>query len=276
MGAIISTTNFADSATITANAGTFSRPLTELQKPWGRGLCRGDFAGMAVVIYDVDLGATRDIVTCGVVGFQGTGEVRFFLSQASDFSTTVAEEIVTYNSAWGFRFGPGAWFHSPSATPWQARYVRVRVDVFEGSPTWVDQRRLWIGGGLILPAGVSAGWSVEMIDGSASERTSDGGVYVDERTRWRRLSAGRARMSEAEAIGSTLVTGLWSELNSVGRSGEIVAAVRANPGTDLHKRRYFQTVYGQLVGWSPLDDARGGAFRLDRFAVEEAPMFPLS
>lgn len=280
MGAIISTNNWLDEAgvTLTPYSTTMTRPLSELTTPWGDGLARGHVGGVAVIIFDIDLLAARSIITLGMLGMQGTANTQFFLSNVSAGGTDVASLSIDYESEWGFPFGPACWIHATAGTAWSARYLRVRVDVFEGSPTWVDARRLWIGGGLILTEGLDTGWQVDFKDGSPSDRTPDGAINVSERQRWRRLTGGRTRLTDAQAIGgaSGATPGLFSQLARVGRSREIVAAVRSYPDSADERLRYFNTVYGQLVGWQPLRSKRGNKYGIDGFEIEEVPMQALS
>lgn len=282
MGAIISTRNWLDEPGVTfaLDSGTMSRPLSELQLPWGGGLARGSYSGSAVLIFRVDLGAVRQICTLGLVGMNGQTSAIFLLGSSAHGNDILDSEYgsVAYSPDWGFPFGAGVWVHPAAGTPWSARHLKVRVDIL-GGPTYVDMRRLWVGGGLILPDGVDTGWEVGFEDGSYSERTDEGGVSVDERQRWRKLSAARTLLTEQEAIGggSGLPPGLFSQLATVGRSKEIVAATRARYGTadDDFRLRYFNTVYGQLTNWQPLQSRRGQRFGVGRFEVTEAPMPPL-
>ncbi len=278
MGAILSNVNYADSAdaTITENTGTFLTPLSQLQVPWGRGLCRAHDGPYPRCIFDVDLGDVKSIVTLGLKGMQGHCEVRYQLSAFADFSVMVANTVVEYESAWGFPYGAGCWLH-PAGAAWEARYLRVRVDVFEGiDPSWVDMRRLWVGGGIILSDGVAAGWEVDpAVDGSPTDRSPDGDVYADARARWRRLRAGRTLMTRATAVGGT-VPGLAAAIASIGHSRECVVAVRANDGGDNDLARFYETVHGQLASWAPLRSQKGDRIGLEHLMVEEVPMEPLS
>lgn len=280
MGAIFSTRNWLDEAGVTfsVTTGTMSRALTELQTPWGEGLARGAYSGSAILIFRVDLGAVRDICTLGLLGLNGRAQVQFFLGTTAGGDDILSSDGVMYEPHWGFPFGAACWVHPSAGAPWAARYLMIRVDVFDG-PTYVDMRRLWVGGGLILPDGVDSGWELNFEDGSYSERTDEGGVSVDERQRWRKLAASRVLLTETEAVGGTAGTtpGLFSQLATVGKSREIVVAVRAYPDTneESYRRRYFNTIYGQLTSWQPLRSRKGNRFGVARFEVTEAPLPPL-
>lgn len=274
MSAIISTENYADSATITGYLGTYSLPLSELKKPWGRGLCRGATSGFATIAYNVDLGAERDISTIACIGLNGTATMTVYVSSSNSYSGDIHQEAVEYSTDW--RLGPTAvcYLHADAA-PWTARYVRIRIDVTEDGATYVDQRRLWIGGGLMLPEGVSRGWRIRAVDGSVIERTAQGGVYVDDRTKWKRVTAGRSRVSLAQCIGDGPgVRGLYTEIAGVGRGGEVLAALRSNVGTsaETHRIRCWESVYGQLIEWSDVQHRAGQYFAMDSMVIEEAPL----
>lgn len=273
MGAIISTRNWLDEAGVSfaVDVGTMARPLTELQIPWGGGLAR---CSGTVLIFRVDLGATRDICTLGLIGLNGRAEVQYYLGAAAHGDDVLAT-VVEYETHWGFPFGGAAWVHAPAGSHWQARHLKIRVDIYDG-PSVIDMRRLWVGGGLILSAGVDTGWEVTFEDGSYSERTDEGGVSVDERQRWRKISCARSLLTRAEAVGagSGSEPGLFAQLATVGRSREIVVSPRANSGTSDadYMERYFATVYGQLTSWQPLRSRNGQRFGVGRFEVTEAPM----
>lgn len=279
MAAPFTTTNWIDEpgVTFTPVIGTMSRPYSELTKPWGRGLARGTYGGIATIVFDVDLGQDRTILTLGALGINGEHGTQFRLtSDGGAAGDVLATTSVGYMDGWGFPFGPACWLHAPGGVPWFARYVRVRIDV--SGATWVDLRRLWVGNGVAITGGVNRQFSIDLVDGSASERTARGGVFTDQEGRWRRIKFAATNRTDTTMLGAGANEGLWPRLVHAGRSREAVIAVRTNELTDgsQDQARYLQTVLGQVTEWTPLLSTSGNRWGIESITVEEAPMLALS
>lgn len=276
MGAIISTVNWADSATIAASGGyTILRTLDDVKKPWGRGLARGHIADMPVMSFTVDLGAVRTVRTIGVRGVNGTSCDMSVSASATSSSgdEVLSAESTGFSEEWGFPFGSGLWLHAD--TSWSIRYLTISVEAFaDSSPTFVDLRRLWIGDGVTLSEGVDEGWSLDFVDSSLVERSTAGGVFSTVGQQWRRVQAGLVNRPSSAILGDGAA---WARLSSVGRGREVVVALRRNwQMGDSGRMSYLQTVHGQLAEWRPMTNAAGELYGIDGFTVEEAPMPRLS
>lgn len=273
--AILSSINWADDPGVTFSviAGTEMLPLEQLQRRWGEGLARGDLGGIAVFWFEVDLGVERPIVTLGLKGMNGNCEVRYALYNGAGGTSEVMDyTIVEYLDDWAFPFGAACWLHCPGVA-WSARYVRIRVDITASGATWVDMRRLWIGGGTIISGGVDRAFEIDFVDLSPSERTPRGGVSADEEAIWRKVRFSATNRTEAilfDAGGA----GLWQQLVRAGRSREIVVAIRTNAATDF--ACYVDTVHAQLIEWAPLIHSAGNRRGIRSMLFEEVPLVALS
>lgn len=282
MAAPFTTVNWIDApgVTFTPVIGTMSRDLDELAIAWGDGLARGTYAGVPTIVFDVDLGLDRRIMTLGIAGMNGTCSVQFRLtSDGGADGDVLATTAVEYQDEWGYPFGPACWLHAPGGVPWEARYLRVRIDITSGvGATWVDARRLWVGDGVLIPEGVDRQFSLDFVDGTPSERSPRGRVAVDEEARWRKVKYAVTRRSTETLLFSGAGAGLWPLLASVGRAREVVIGIRANEPFDSYtdQARYVQTVLGQVVEWTPLVSSAGELWGIDSMTVEEAPMQALS
>lgn len=283
MATIISATNFADAAGVTFSVltGTMSLPLTQLQRPFGDGLARGATSGFPVLIFEVDLGQERDIISLGLLGMNGEGAgVQFGLfNGAGGTSQVLPYTLVEWFQAWRMPFSPACWLHATTA-PWRARYVRIRIDIYEVSgslPAFVDMRRLWVGGGALVSGGVSRRWFLDFADASQVDRAPRGGAYGDQQARWRRARFGLQRQGAETMIGDGALDGaggVWTELAAAGKAQEIVVAPRAHETSD--QLRYWQTLLGVATEWSPLVNDSGEIYGLESAAVEETLMEALS
>ncbi|MFO1495155.1 MAG: hypothetical protein U1F26_10910 [Lysobacterales bacterium] len=283
MATIISATNFADAAGVTFSVltGTMSLPLTQLQRPFGDGLARGATSGFPVLIFEVDLGQERDIISLGLLGMNGEGAgVQFALfNGAGGTSPVLPYTLVEWFEAWRMPFSPACWLHATTA-PWRARYVRIRIDIYEVSgslPAFVDMRRLWVGGGALVAGGVSRRWTLDFVDASQVDRAPRGGAYGEQQARWRRARFGLQRQGAETMIGDGALDGaggVWTELAAAGKAQEIVVAPRAHETSD--QLRYWQTLLGVATEWSPLVNDSGEIYGLESAAVEETLMEALS
>lgn len=274
MGAIISTVNLADSATIAAVGGyTILRTLEDMKKPWGRGLARGHASSSPVLSFTVDLGSVKTVRTIGLRGMNGTfAEMTVEASAVSSSGNEVINHTEQYDDEWNLPFGSGVWLHAE--TSWSIRWLTITVQTAGVGLTWADVRRLWIGDGVTLAEGVDEGWEIDFVDSSLVERSTEGGVFSSVGTQWRRMQAGMVSRESDTVLGSD---GAWAQLAYAGRGREIVVALRRNwQLADSGRMSYLQTVHGQLAEWRPMRNQSGELYAIDGFVVEEAPMPRLS
>lgn len=278
--AIISSRNWLDEpgVTITSLLGTWERPLSEIKKPWGRGLARAVNLGVGRAGFRIDLGEERQIVTIGAIGCSSTFyELQVRMSGTSPGGTEVLNDVTSsYSPDWNLPFGAHAWLHRSGLSAWAGRYLDVYISQFDFDGP-IDIRRLWIGGGTIVAGGVQRPWDLDFVDGSLTERTARGGVFVDSLGRWRRIRCSVQRRSQLTMTGGSSALGVHGELLRAGRDREIVVIPRINDGTgEALRRRYLQTIYGQLTEWTPAEFVAGNLVSIESFVVEEAPMPALS
>lgn len=277
MGAIISTQNWADDAgaTLSVITGTMTRPISEAQKPWGRGLARGAYGGTSIVVVRVDLGVARNIICLGAKGLNGTeNDGVFRLSNVSAggselLDTSSEGDGMYYTDDWGLPFGNALWWVAPSSAIY-ARYVEMMLRSEVGTLSYLDLRRLWVGGGMIIPEGFDSGWSLDFVDSTKTDRSDTGGVFTLPGSRRRKLSATLTNRDESIVTASEAS---WPRI-TIGGSAEVVIAPRANENDS--RSRYLQTIHGQLTGWSPIRYGRSGLIDMETFTTEEAPMPALS
>lgn len=249
--------------------------IEEAKKSWGKGLARLNARDFYI---DLDLGANRRIVCCGIRGLNGNYcEAVFAFSTSSAGATDQGEETVEYGNSsatvaqdWLDTFGTAVWWGGAAKT---ARYVRVtiRMSNSTATDTWTDIRRLWIGNGYSVPEGVDAGWSLDFVDGSLSDRSPQGAVFASQGVTWRRIRVGLTNRDASGLLATwTGSTGpLWVFLAKTGRGAEVVVMPRDDSP-------YLETVHGQTVDWSPLVMLPGAMVSFEGATFEEIPLEPLS
>lgn len=273
MGARFARVNLADTATLTTTSGTMLRALTELQKPWARGLARGPENGSgispATLVIRADLGTSYQLSFVGLVGLNdaaATADLAFsnVSAGASDAGTGSASNSGTN----GTTHGNALWWRDSLVT---ARYVEISVSVF-GLPSGfrhVDARRLLImratdeGTHYVqLSDGVDFDWSVETVDLSSSTTTARGGIFVSSQGSYRRVTYGVTGMTAAEAAS----LGRW--LSLCRGKEEVAISLRDYGEVD---QQSDETIYGRLLEWSPIQHTGGDTYACERIVVQEVP-----
>lgn len=280
MAGVVSLINWFDGAASITCSATETLGLAEAQKPWGAGLAR--IADREFYI-DIDLGAIRNIVATGVRGLNGNCfQAVFSFSSLEAGGTDQGTESASYGASdaavpndWVDTFGTALWW---TGEPKFARYIRIEISGVDSvtDDTWTDIRRIWIGSGVSFTEGVDAMWQMDFVDGSLTDRSQQGAVFVTPGVTWRRVRLGLTNRHELAMFGvhDGSASPLWVLLAKAGRGAEVVVAPRGRgPEWSWY---YGQVIHGQLVEWSPLTFQPASLVSMEAATFEEVPLLPLS
>lgn len=283
MSGYIAWKNLSDTVTLTTPTGTMLRPLTELQIPFAKGLCRGPDNGgaytPATLEIRFDMGAIVDIHAIALIGmnavtynegFIALSNVGYGLSDAgaAAFFNLVVDNNDTFaQNAFGF-FETGT----------QAQYITIEINVYGRGlgERYVDLRRLLVMTGGIFPAGFNRNWSTTTIDPSIKNTTPKGGVFVLDNTPYRQITFGIGGMSKAEAktnyVASFSKDSMERCLQQAGKRKEVLITPRNYVSVEEQAQNSF---YATLDDWTPIVHAGGDNYDIETITATEIPAPPL-
>lgn len=265
-------------------------PLSELQRPYGRGLARMHFqyadltgpgAGLGYASIGIDLGAPRKIDAISLMGLNPepsaggdhNAVVLAWFSASAIGGTELGFWPGTWLAEWAGEIGPQV--HLWGAEPVTARYIHLHVTVTRAHGDYCDIRRLVVGEGMRIPAGCDAGWSLGVADSADVETMRYGGVYAAPGVVTRRLKVGYSVRKLGLAMGGNSNDGrnLLSQVIRAGGAGEVVLTPRAS---DTGPHRLTRTVWGRVASASPFAMRSGDLVDLAEITVDEIACPPLS
>lgn len=274
--------NHADTATLsTTTSGSMLRPLTELQKKWARGLCRGPIndigGGGCGLVIRADLGESKRVRMVGVVGLNAVTQIQGYvsLSAVSAGGSELATGTIAWNSTLGETYGQSIWYTPPASV--NARYIEISLEVYgrDSGSKHVDARRLLILDGLHLSDGWDKDWSTRPVDQSTSTATPKGGIFVGEQNQYREARFSGSGMTKAEAKGSASAWALEDALREAGKRKEVVWSPRQYTD-EADPDMFINTIYGRLVDWARIEHTGGDTYRCDSIVAHETPYPALS
>lgn len=292
-GAVIGWTNHVDAVAttlsainpVTGIAAVMLRPLSQLQVPWVRGLCRGpsnSSGGHSSLQLRADLGSSKLINIIGLVGLNsspsnpvGNGaNCNFLLSNVAMGSSEVAAGAADFEYVIGTEFGQSLWY-IPTAGYVSARYIEMNIEC-DGA-AYVDIRRLLIMSGGQFESGFDSSFSITPADMSTSEDTPKGGVFVNENSSRREIRFSLSGMTLAEAKDNLAAYNNRDSLSRVlaaaGRRKEVVIAPRLESTSTY---QFMNTIYGRLTEWGPVVHTGGDTYSCEGLVGLEVPYPPLS
>jgi len=262
---IISSTNYSDQATsITASSEVASLPVENLQDRQLVKVYRSD--GATDITIDVDFGQGRIIDFVALVrhNITQTGQIRWRLSNAADFSTTqhdsgfvdawpVVEEFGTLPwgvFSWGGRINPevAAEYQISSFvvldSPVQARYLRINISDDDQDEGYIEAGRLIAGPAFRPSTNYGFGVEIQFVDESRIVKSRGGQTFVDEVERFRRIRFELQNLPEAEIFGNVF--------NNIDRLRGVAKDILVIPQPDDPKTWPTQNIYGRLVRTEPI------------------------
>lgn len=262
---IISSTNYSDQATsITASSEVASLPVENLQDRQLVKVYRSD--GATDITIDVDFGQGRIIDFVALVrhNITQTGQIRWRLSNAADFSTTqhdsgvvdawpVVEEFGTLPwgvFSWGGRINPevAADYQISSFvvldSPVQARYLRIDISDDDQDEGYIEAGRLIAGPAFRPSTNYGFGVEIQFVDESRIVKSRGGQTFVDEVERFRRIRFELQNLPEAEIFGNVF--------NNIDRLRGVAKDILVIPQPDDPKTWPTQNIYGRLVRTEPI------------------------
>lgn len=290
MGGYLLTTNHADAATLsTTTGGSMLRPLTQLQVKRAQGLMRGpvnNVGGAAVLVIRADLGSAKPVHCVGLVGLNGVTSVQgsIYLSATGAGNSELASASILWDDGWETPYGQSVWyFHGDGSAgaAVNARYVQINLEVYgrDIAERYVEARRLLVMGGMLDSDGWDAAWSMRPNDMSSAETTPKGGVFVAEEAGFRVVNFGLTGMTKAEAktnlLDSNATDSLQRSLQQAGRHREVVLCPRYYDDS-ADPEMFYNTIYAQLVDWSPIVHTGGDTYACESITANEIPHPPLS
>lgn len=289
MPAYLSWVNHADTATLsTTTSGTMLRPLTELQIPWAKGLCRGPVngsGGTATLVIRAYWAGGAPLQMVGLVGLNSAvASATLKMSYTAFGSTDIYTETSLFDpGTFGETdpLGAAIWFPMPALTGYITKYLEITISVYSlpSGQEHVDVRRLiaMSGGGSLL--GFDRGWSIYPEDTSEDTQTPRGGVFISEEQTSRIMQFAMTGRSSAEM--REYIHGVYPliphdslerVLVACGKRKEVVVCPRYY---DQDTDRYRNTIYGRLQSWSPISHESGNLYGCEQIVVKEIPYPPL-
>ena len=273
MGALISYSNLADSATMT-NSSDGSEVLddTNVQVRQVGKVFRQTLATaspLESVMLDFDLGSAKDISYCGIFGHNiSAGTYAVYLGT----SLSASDVASASGTLWQGVSDDQQQQHVLMGATYSARYVRVILTPTGGQD--VDVGRVWIDDPFTPKVG--AEYEVTIQDNSASQQTIGQSVYTYERKRYRSARLIFNNLTEQEALGSSSDTTIKSAAHmdsTVGTSSQIVV-IPETTGGDASQVQHKLGFIGSIKTSTPIKiiqakDSSGGWKWRKAFVMEE-------
>lgn len=261
---IISSTNYVDTAnTITADDEVATLPVSNLQDRQIVKIWRNTQTTAQI---DVDFTSARIINFAALIkhNISQTGTIRWRLSNASDFSTTVydsgtvdawpiVEEFGTL--PWGV-FQWGGYLNPEVAALYTistfdvldeavaARYLRIDISDPSNPDGYLQAGRLICGPAYEPSINYANGVEFEFIDQSRVTKSRGGQTFVDEVERFRRMRFELINLPEAEIFGNIF--------NQVDRLRGISQDILIIPQPDSPDTWITQNIYGRISQTGPI------------------------
>lgn len=263
---IISSTNYSDSGTMTVDDAVGTLPITNLQDQQIVKIWRNTQTSAQI---DVDFGQQRIIEFMALIrhNISQTGTIRWRLSNASDFSTTVydsgtvdawpvVEEFGTLPWGvfqWGGRLNPEvaaeytvSSFDVLDAAA-QARYLRIDISDPSNSDGYLQAGRLISGPAYRPSVNYANGVQFEFVDESRVTKSRGGQTFVDEVERYRVMRFELINLPENEIFGNVF--------NQIDRSRGISKDILVIPQPADATTWITQNIYGRIRQTQPITNS---------------------
>ena len=260
---IISSTNYSDSGTITVDNAVGTLPITNLQDRQIVKIWRNTQTTAQI---DVDFGQGRIVDFAALIKhtISQTGKIRWRLSNASDFSSTVydsglidawpvVEEFGTL--PWGV-FSWGGYLNITVAaqytistfavlsSPVQARYLRIDISDPDNADGYIQAGRLIAGPAYKPSINYANGVEFEFVDDSRITKSRGGQTFVDEIERFRRIRFELINLPENEMFQNVF--------NAIDRLRGVAQDILIIPQPDEPTTWITQNIYGRITQTSPI------------------------
>ena len=260
---IISSTNYSDSGTITVDNAVGTLPITNLQDRQIVKIWRNTQTTAQI---DIDFGQGRIVDFAALIKhtISQTGKIRWRLSNASDFSSTVydsglidawpvVEEFGTL--PWGV-FSWGGYLNITVAaqytistfavlsSPVQARYLRIDISDPDNADGYIQAGRLIAGPAYKPSINYANGVEFEFVDDSRITKSRGGQTFVDEIERFRRIRFELINLPENEMFQNVF--------NAIDRLRGVAQDILIIPQPDEPTTWITQNIYGRITQTSPI------------------------
>lgn len=260
---IISSTNYSDSGTVTVDDAVGTLPITNLQDRQIVKIWRNTQTTAQI---DVDFGQGRIVDFAALIKhtISQTGKIRWRLSNASDFSSTVydsglidawpiVEEFGTL--PWGV-FSWGGYLNITVAaqytistfavlsSPVQARYLRIDISDPDNTDGYIQAGRLIAGPAYKPSINYGNGVEFEFVDDSRITKSRGGQTFVDEIERFRRIRFELINLPENEMFQNVF--------NAIDRLRGVAQDILIIPQPDEPTTWITQNIYGRITQTSPI------------------------
>ena len=260
---IISSTNYSDAGTVTVDDAVGTLPITNLQDRQIVKIWRNTQTTAQI---DVDFGQGRIVDFAALIKhtISQTGKIRWRLSNASDFSSTVydsglidawpiVEEFGTL--PWGV-FSWGGYLNITVAaqytistfavlsSPVQARYLRIDISDPDNTDGYIRAGRLIAGPAYKPSINYANGVEFEFVDDSRITKSRGGQTFVDEIERFRRIRFELINLPENEMFQNVF--------NAIDRLRGVAQDILIIPQPDEPTTWITQNIYGRITQTSPI------------------------
>lgn len=260
---IISSTNYADTGTVTVDNAVGTLPITNLQD---RQIVKIWRNSQTTAQIDVDFGQGRIVDFAALIKhtISQTGKIRWRLSNASDFSSTVydsglidawpiVEEFGTL--PWGV-FSWGGYLNITVAaqytistfavlsSPVQARYMRIDISDADNTDGYIQAGRLIAGPAYKPSINYGNGIEFEFVDDSRVTKSRGGQTFIDEIERFRRVRFDLINLPENEMFQNVF--------NAIDRLRGVAQDILIIPQPDEPTTWITQNIYGRITQTSPI------------------------
>jgi len=260
---IISSTNYSDSGTVTVDDAVGTLPITNLQDRQIVKIWRNTQTTAQI---DVDFGQGRIVDFAALIKhtISQTGKIRWRLSNASDFSSTVydsglidawpiVEEFGTL--PWGV-FSWGGYLNITVAaqytistfavlsSPVQARYLRIDISDPDNTDGYIQAGRLIAGPAYKPSINYANGVEFEFVDDSRITKSRGGQTFFDEIERFRRIRFELINLPENEMFQNVF--------NAIDRLRGVAQDILIIPQPDEPTTWITQNIYGRITQTSPI------------------------
>ena len=260
---IISSTNYADTGTVTVDNAVGTLPITNLQD---RQIVKIWRNSQTTAQIDVDFGQGRIVDFAALIKhtISQTGKIRWRLSNASDFSSTVydsglidawpiVEEFGTL--PWGV-FSWGGYLNITVAaqytistfavlsSPVQARYLRIDISDADNTDGYIQAGRLIAGPAYKPSINYGNGIEFEFVDDSRITKSRGGQTFIDEIERFRRIRFDLINLPENEMFQNVF--------NAIDRLRGVAQDILIIPQPDEPTTWITQNIYGRITQTSPI------------------------
>ncbi len=260
---IISSTNYADTGTVTVDNAVGTLPITNLQD---RQIVKIWRNSQTTAQIDVDFGQGRIVDFAALIKhtISQTGKIRWRLSNASDFSSTVydsglidawpiVEEFGTL--PWGV-FSWGGYLNITVAaqytistfavlsSPVQARYLRIDISDADNTDGYIQAGRLIAGPAYKPSINYGNGIEFEFVDDSRVTKSRGGQTFIDEIERFRRIRFDLINLPENEMFQNVF--------NAIDRLRGVAQDILIIPQPDEPTTWITQNIYGRITQTSPI------------------------